>query len=258
MNYSDFNSVTVKSIFGAQRRKCRLGWIKEEPKRPCCSFTYIIKGNAEFSYPGKESIFAGEGDIVWFKYDDIHITKAMGKTPLEYICVSFLLASKKSAGLLPFKPVMNVGLRSRYLEIFEKIEDACYQKYTAYNIYAKSMVQILIYNLLCDIANEYSDKKGRMNAVIEYIEEFSDKNITIESLSEMSGYSPSHFRKRFGEIYGMSPVEYINRVRVRKAKNMLESNLYSIADVAAKCGFSNVYYFSRVFKKITGIPPSKF
>lgn len=56
----------------------------------------------------------------------------------------------------------------------------------------------------------------------------------------------------------MPPVKYLTQLRIEYAKELLITGRYSIGEIAEMCGFENVYYFSTVFKKHTGIPPSKY
>jgi len=80
----------------------------------------------------------------------------------------------------------------------------------------------------------------------------------VEELAARSGYSASHFARQFTRVYGVSPIQYLNSIRILHAKNLLRTDQYTIAEIAQKCGFSNVYYFSRCFKQLTGIPPTKW
>jgi AraC family transcriptional regulator len=70
--------------------------------------------------------------------------------------------------------------------------------------------------------------------------------------------SEAYLRRVFLRIYGRSPLEYINGLRIERAKEMLLSGLYSIGDIAFNCGFSDAKYFSTAFKRITGRTPSDY
>lgn len=67
-----------------------------------------------------------------------------------------------------------------------------------------------------------------------------------------------YFRKLFTEVMGISPIAYINDIKIKKAKEMLKSDYGSITDIAHSLGYLDIYDFSRAFKKHTGIPPSKY
>lgn len=91
-----------------------------------------------------------------------------------------------------------------------------------------------------------------------YIIENYNKDIRIAELSALSGITEAHFRRLFKEIYGMSPVKYINSLKVNQAKGLMENSNLSISQIAEQVGCSDVYYFSRMFKKHTGLSPLEF
>ena len=88
---------------------------------------------------------------------------------------------------------------------------------------------------------------------------FSDMGLTNKILAEKAMISEVYFRKIFKENFGVSPKQYIQELRILKAKNLLKGNLCaSISAVAEKVGFSNVYQFSSAFKKATNLTPTEF
>ena len=103
-----------------------------------------------------------------------------------------------------------------------------------------------------------SDKTKKIAPAMEYIAKNYNKNIKNDELAMVSGLSTVYFRKLFTQIYGTSPITYIQNLRIKKAKEMLKSDYGNITDIALSLGFANVYEFSRAFKKVTGIPPSKY
>jgi len=74
------------------------------------------------------------------------------------------------------------------------------------------------------------------------------------------GYSKGYFRKVFKEAMHESPVSYFNKLRIARAKREFDSygSSRSVKEVALACGFDDVYYFSRLFKKVEGISPSAY
>ena len=70
--------------------------------------------------------------------------------------------------------------------------------------------------------------------------------------------SPIYFRKLFQKIYKTSPIKYLIKIRINKAKEFLRGDYLSISDIAKLTGFSSVYTFSKAFKKETGISPSEY
>ena len=68
----------------------------------------------------------------------------------------------------------------------------------------------------------------------------------------------SMFRRKFKAFTGLSPLKYINFLRVEKAKEMIKSNLYTQTEIAEACGFNSTAYFVKIFKSITGNSPGKY
>ncbi|MEK6793993.1 MAG: AraC family transcriptional regulator [Spirochaetota bacterium] len=91
----------------------------------------------------------------------------------------------------------------------------------------------------------------------EYIDAHSDSPITLGMLADMSGLTPAYVSRRFKEIVGTSPIMYVNDVRMERAKELLAKGV-RVTEVSIQCGFDNIYYFSALFKKKTGMPPSQY
>lgn len=102
-------------------------------------------------------------------------------------------------------------------------------------------------------------KKQRIIAnVIEYISKNYNKKLTNDELSKIANLSTVYFRRLFTEITGVSPIAYLHKVKIEKAKEILSSDYGTISQVADMLGYQNIYDFSRDFKKHTGISPSNY
>lgn len=94
--------------------------------------------------------------------------------------------------------------------------------------------------------------------VIQYISQNVTRNITLQELAELSGYSLSHFKFKFKEEFGITPAEYITLQKISVAEQELSSSDISITDLAYKLGFSSSNYFCTVFKKYRNVTPSEY
>lgn len=79
-----------------------------------------------------------------------------------------------------------------------------------------------------------------------------------EATVAQSGLCARRFGALFRNTFQMTPNRYITFCRIEHAKHLLRTRAFSIAEIARQCGFSDVYYFSKVFKQETGVPPSKW
>ncbi len=105
---------------------------------------------------------------------------------------------------------------------------------------------------------KYFPKDKRMILAKAYINlHYKEKNCLNSAISE-SGLTSRRFGELFRENFDITPNNYITYCRVEQAKARLSSELFTIEQVALACGFSDIYYFSKVFKKLTGVSPSKW
>lgn len=102
------------------------------------------------------------------------------------------------------------------------------------------------------------NNKGRLQYVIHYIHENLTNKILMNDLCRKAYLSRNAFFAWFKEQFGITPLDYINNERIKLAKQLLADNKYNISQVSAHCGFSDVNYFVRLFKKIEGITPGAY
>jgi two-component system response regulator YesN len=112
---------------------------------------------------------------------------------------------------------------------------------------------------------EYRDAhtEGRYQSVIvkarEYIDQhFASEDISLYSTASHVGISPNHLSTVFAQETGENFIEYLTRVRIEKAKQLLKGTAMKNADIASETGFSDPHYFSYIFKKNTGLSPREF
>ena len=120
----------------------------------------------------------------------------------------------------------------------------------------------VVYALCSEISNlkyrHYFPKDKRMAKAKEYIDlNFCNADCIDEVIKE-SSLTQRRFGELFRKAYNITPHRYIIKLKIEKAKTLLSSGKYSISSIAAICNFSDAYYFSKVFKKETGVAPSKW
>lgn len=103
------------------------------------------------------------------------------------------------------------------------------------------------------------DEDARIGEVCRYIEEnYSDVNININSIGNTFDIYPAYLSKMFKKSCGITMVDYINNIRIRKAKEMMESTDLTIMEISAKAGYGHIRTFNRIFKKYEGITPGAY
>lgn len=107
-------------------------------------------------------------------------------------------------------------------------------------------------------AFDYAGKKDTAEKIADYLEEHYADMISLDQIAENMYLSPFYISKIFKSEIGESPIHYLIRVRMEKAKAILESgSSLSIAEIAERVGYEDAYHFSKLFKKAYGVSPSK-
>jgi len=92
----------------------------------------------------------------------------------------------------------------------------------------------------------------------EYLEQNYQREISIAEISRGVYLSESHFSHQFKKAVGTSAVQYLNRFRTEKAKELLQSSTLNITEIAGKTGFKSLPHFNRIFRKFEHLSPSAF
>jgi len=99
---------------------------------------------------------------------------------------------------------------------------------------------------------------NRQHYVLHYIHEHLTEKIAVDKLCRKAYLSRNLFFTWFKEQFGITPLEFINKERIKLAKQLLADKRNSITSVSMQCGFSDVNYFVRLFKKLEGITPGNY
>lgn len=104
-----------------------------------------------------------------------------------------------------------------------------------------------------------TDYEEVVNLVCGYIESNYPNKLTLRELAQQFGLSESHLSKLFKKYKDESPIDYLLKVRIEKSKRLIEENpSFMFKDIAELVGFTDQYYYSRVFRNHTGCTPSEY
>lgn len=103
-----------------------------------------------------------------------------------------------------------------------------------------------------------SEMERRIRAVAATIDRHPEKRHRVARIAETLGCTRGHFARMFTDIFGVAPQDYIVAARIAAAQALLKSSSLKISRIADLLGYGDVYFFSRQFRKKTGIPPAAF
>ncbi len=112
-------------------------------------------------------------------------------------------------------------------------------------------------HLLIDHAHAHASHH-RLAFAVTYIRENLDQAIHVDELCDKACLSRAQFFKAFKKELGVTPVDFVNRERIKRAKRLLSQPGKTITDACYECGFNSLSYFNRVFRRWTGMAPTNF
>lgn len=173
----------------------------------------------------------------------------------------------EKTGVTPTDPIVK-GANSEHLAgIFESLESALAQNSgeTVTTLATDGWFRILLaefarlnaHKLRSSSVDALKDSERVVEQAIRWFQTQYMLPISIEQLATSLGYHRTHFTKVFKRLTSLSPKQYINQIRMERAKELLQTGI-SIEQVGNSCGFSDPLYFSKQFRSWTGVSPSQY
>lgn len=145
-------------------------------------------------------------------------------------------------------------------ELFEKLLDIWNDKGPGYEFVAGTLLRQLL--ILISQNNKKLSKNHavslKIDRVIEYMRQNINRKITLEELSRTAELSAFYLSRTFKDATGYPIITYFNKMKIDKAKELLIEGNKKVKEVAYELGYTNEFYFSRIFKRIEGLSPSEF
>ena len=212
--------------------------------RPYAAFSFRTSGSGQFEIAGKR--FATKvGDVLFIP---AHESYRVEYSVSESIVVHFEECNYTEAENIHLNSPATIGLKfSRLLE--------CWGKSHSVN-----QAKALIYEILDEMERDgrASTASGAPERCIRYIDShFCEPELTVGKVCKLCFVSESSLQRLFAERFGISPKQYLLKLRMNRALELLSEGGHSVREVAFSCGFNDEKYFSRAFKKKYGYPPSK-
>lgn len=245
--------------------------LKQHQHNNMFEICYLETGKQIYEIESKEYLLKG-GDLLLTKPNQIHGTSNYPES-IGSLYWIILKAPDENQSLLGFKKSWSESLYSELLNAphvhfpgnqrirqrFRTLESQCRSRdRPLINLHIfNSIVSILLEVIELSKSDNSVDLPGDISRVVTYINENIWEQLTIEELSEITDLSQSRFKHKFKEHIGRSPIDYINSLKIEKAKEIIPKT-DSMKDVGYKLSYSSPAYFSHVFKKYTRMTPLEF
>lgn len=217
---------------------------------------YIESGSADFVFVDK-TITATSRDVVYLPPHSLYSSYWDNEKPSQFFVLDISLATGEGE-MIDFGNEAGVLISDTAHVYGSFYRDIKLLPHNTPLAWLERNVQAI--NLFQEIASEVSaielgQKYRQIYKGIIYIEKNYTENFTIKEIADMCYMSAGHFRKLFLLYKQTSPIYYRNSLRIRRASELLKSGLYSVAQAGEAVGFDDMKYFSKIFKKYTGVCP---
>ena len=245
---------------------------------PEIEFIYVVSG--EFKVVINQKAYtANSGDFFFIGTEEFHaLNKSIGdveiysavfeprlldfeeKNPFQRQCIDLI-----GSGSLVFSHKITKTdecydeLKKQFLRLVSPSNAPFYQAHQIVALYEM---------LLCLMQNKklrhkkkspfVSERDENIKKVMAYVEENLQNKISLKDLAGICLMSEKYFCSFFKKQTNLTPIEYINRVRISKACDLLSLSTMNVTEISLECGFESLSYFIRQFKKITGVSPSEY
>ncbi len=240
----------------------------------------IIIGGSGNQHINNESYFVSTGDVFIVKGDAVHyfsdannlqifnigfkpwvlsnFSQLLFKTPGYHSLFVLEPAGRKQAR---FSQKLHLDMSSLKVlsDMLEQLKNELNNQKDELMVTALFMQ---ITGFICRMHYNYSYSKIAKDnpcaKILEYIETHYTEQITLENLCEISLMSKNGIIAMFRRLYGITPIKYINNLRINKAEMLLKNTSVPITSLALECGFGDSNYFTKYFKIVKGITPREY
>ena len=220
--------------------------------------TYIVGGRAEYLVNGTRYIVKA-GDLIYIPKGSMRSAVTFEDDLMDGYCLNFQLKNIKGQDVeLPFPHISNIGIHQDLISLFNDLHNDYYRREPGYRMKLRGWMQFILhrYMELIVFKSNSTILDNRIDKVLRYITKHYFESLSIQDLSRKFGLCQSYFGTLFTQATGMSFRKYLMKVRLNVSEDMLLSGEYSVSAVAEACGFTDVFYFSKVFKTSRGVSPS--
>lgn len=256
-------------------------WSMEPNRHDSFEMVYIKNGLAVFEING-EPVHVGPNDIIIIKPGQYHKFIVRSESGCEFIVLNFRFESRNKddfseVSLHDFLNFVSNRETGAYisLKVSQKNEiitllNRILRERDNSEIESEFMSHLLVLELFVLLSralkteweNSISDKSPKLRQLIQisigFIKNNYERDISLEDIARYVFLSPGYFIRAFKEETGTSPINYLLKIRIERAMELLSDTGDRIIDIALAVGFSSQQRFNEIFRKYTGMTPTHY
>jgi AraC-like DNA-binding protein len=218
--------------------------------------SFIVEGKADY-YINGERFTVEAGDMLYVPSGSIREAHTCKEAPMHSYAFNFFWEGADNSVRLPFETVSKNRMTKEILDDIREFSHIWMGSQPFYKMKARAIFQLIVYRLL-SIAHHQETPliDPRIHKVMTFIMDHYTEDVTLKELADWIGLNPVYLGKLFKQNTGSTCKEFLNRIRVNNAEMILSAGGFNVSEVAEHCGYHDVAYFSNVFKRLKGYPPS--
>lgn len=259
-----WDNAEIKFI-GAWEHEYPLGWHTSPQSLPHSLAIFIHEGRARWNI-GDEIVVTSTGSLIFIPEGVSHSVASLSPHPLR---TTFVHLTARAFGVQCILALLGFPRKIVGVDSFSVYASELARLYEHRPIGWKLRGQAIITDLLLRCVHEYpqlfhpslapKDAKALkwLCPVLQLLAS-TDSKITVSELAKAAMCSPTHLRRLFQKVIGMSPRQWLLEHRLQKAAQMLQATDKTVQQIADACGFESLSHFNRYFKAKFGIAPSQY
>lgn len=200
------------------------------------------------------------GDVLVLPRGAVHAASSDRDEPWHFVSVAFSVAGGRDRAAPDFARIPSVTqlAGTDTARLFQDMYAAYARRSPGYLLQVRGLVSLVLHRLVTVHGTSEPQRQvsRRMRAVTDLLLDHVDRTYSVDELAAVAGLSTSRFRALFKDATGVTATRFQQRLKIEKATEYLTSGEYNVSETARATGFRDVFYFSHLYKRVTGLTPS--
>jgi len=256
--HDDFNHAIPTMVYFNYRNNTP-SWQIEPSQTDFIDLSYVTGGKAEYIIDGRIYTVTA-GDLLCIPSGSSRSANSAEPAKFASFAANFHMHTLDGhTATVPLPLISSIGIHEDMISLYKKLNEEWLRRSPGYVMRVRASFMTLLQRYMAMLVYEVDTYRfdPRVKAAIRYITDHYAESIHITEVAKVVSLNPVYFGALFKRETQMAFRDYLNMLRLNQAEDMLRTGEWNVTEVALRCGFGDVFYFSRLYKKHKGIPPSR-